>query len=74
MTEAQCLVIAEQYLSSRAIGYLRPGQVGCREQTRIAVVFSVPDIADPAVAVVDPPDVRVWVNVNDGSAVLIDQM
>lgn len=74
MTDAQCLAIAEQHLSSKAIGYLRPGQVGCREQTRIEVIFAVPDTEDPAVAVVDPPDVRVWVNVIDGTAALIDQM
>jgi hypothetical protein len=74
MTDVQCAAIAEQYLSSRAIGYLAPGQVRRREPTRIEIVFSVPGMDDPAVAVVDPPDVRVWVNVMDGSAALIDQM
>jgi hypothetical protein len=74
MTDAECAAIAEQYLSSRSIGYLRPAQVRRREPTRIEIVFSVLDTEDPAVAVVDPPDIRVWVHLMDGSAALIDQM
>jgi hypothetical protein len=39
MTDAECAAIAEQYLSSRSIGYLRPAQVRRREPTRIEMRF-----------------------------------
>lgn len=73
MTEAQCLELAERYLTSRNIGFLRVGRVGTKEQNRWEAIFPVPESIDPNVAVIDPPDVRVWVTV-EGHVELIHQM
>jgi hypothetical protein len=74
MTEAQCLEAAEQYLRSRNIGYLSPGKIGRKEAGRWEVIFPVPETIDPNVAVVDPPDVRVWVDSAADRVELIHQM
>ena len=74
MTEDQCLKIAEEYLSSHAIEHVRPGQVGSKEQGRWEATFLNPAVLNPAVAVVDPPDVRIWVTVPNGQVEWIHQM
>lgn len=74
MTEAQCLELAEKYLLSNNIGYLPSGRVGRKERDRWEVIFPVPESIDPSVAVIDPPDVRVWVTAAEGHAELIHQM
>ena len=74
MTEADCIKIAQQYLLSRDIGYLPSGKVGRKEGDRWEIIFPVPESIDPNVAVVDPPDVRVWVNLSKGIGELIHQM
>ena len=74
MNDVKSIELAERYLSSMNIGYLLPGKVGRRESNHVEVVFSVPGTEDPAVAVVDPPDVRVLVKASDGSVELIFQM
>jgi hypothetical protein len=74
MTEDQCLKIAEDYLSSHAIEHVRPGQIGSKEQDRWEAIFLIPAALSPAVAVVDPPDVRVWVTVSNGQVEWIHQM
>lgn len=74
MMEAQCIKAAEQYLQSRSIGYLPPGKIGRKEADRWEVIFSVPETLDPNIAIVDPPDVRVWVNSVDDFVELINQM
>jgi len=61
MTEEECLRIAEDYLLSRTIAHTRPGRIQRKENARWEAVFSIPETSDPSVAVVDPPDVRVWV-------------
>jgi len=66
MTEDQCLKIPEDYLSSHVIEHVRPGQVGSKEQSRWEAIFLNPAVLNPAVAVVDPPDVRIWVAVPNG--------
>ncbi|MBB5020607.1 hypothetical protein HNQ59_003932 [Chitinivorax tropicus] len=74
MTDAQYFEIAEQYLLSRNIGYLPPGRLGRKEDDRCEVIFHAPESLDPNVAVIDPPDVRVWVSATDGAVQLIYQM
>ena len=67
MTDEHCLGIAEDYLAAHDIGHLRPGFVGRKEDGRWEAIFLVPETADPGIAVVDPPDVRVWVSIFDSS-------
>lgn len=74
MTEAQCMQIAQQYLLSRDIGFVPVGRLGRKEEQFWEVIFPVPESLDPHVAVVDPPDARVWVNLLTGTAELIHQM
>lgn len=74
MTEAKCLELAEKFFLSRNIGYLPDGRIGRKEQSRWEVIFSVPESLDPNVAVIDPPDVRVWVPIAEGLVELIYQM
>ncbi|MNM61246.1 hypothetical protein D3C81_725430 [compost metagenome] len=74
MTDAQCLKLAEQYLQRRNIGYLPFGLIGRREQDQWEVIFPVPESIDPTVAVIDPPDVRVWVNISQELVEFIHQM
>ncbi|MEJ5028989.1 DUF6881 domain-containing protein [Comamonas sp. MYb69] len=74
ITDLQCLQIAEQYLSSHGIGHLCPGTLGRQEPDRCEVIFLIPETMDPEIAVVDPPDVRVWVSLSSGLVKLIDQM
>ncbi|MCC7706013.1 hypothetical protein IGS59_27595 [Janthinobacterium sp. GW460P] len=74
MTEDLCLRIAEKYLSSNAIEYILPGRIGSKEPSRWEAIYVVPAETDPTVAVVDPPDVRVWVTLLDGQVEWIHQM
>lgn len=74
MTDNECIALAEQYLSSRGVGYLPPGQVIRNIEDAVQVVFAAPGTEDPAVAVVDPPDVRVKVSISDKTADLVYQM
>lgn len=75
MTDNECIALAEQYLSSRNVGYLLPAQIiRTGGQPTVQVVFAVPGTEDPAVAVVDPPNVRVDVNIFDETADLVYQM
>jgi len=74
MTEEECLRIAEDYLSSRAIEHMRPGRIQRKETARWEAVFLVPETSDPSVAVVDPPDVRVWVTLLNSEVEWIHQM
>ncbi|QBE66913.1 hypothetical protein [Pseudoduganella lutea] len=74
VTEEECLKIAEDYLSSLAVEYLRPGHTGFRDSCRWEAIFRIPEVMDPAVAAVDPPDVRVWVSLVDRKVQWIHQM
>lgn len=73
MTEEECLRIAEDYLSLRAIEYMQPGRIRRKEDARWEAVFLIPEANDPSV-VVDPPDVRVWVTLRSGEVEWIYQM
>lgn len=74
MTESQCLLLAEQFLRSRGIGYLPSGKIGRKEENRMEAIFDIPQSNDPAVAVCDPPNVRVWVMPSQGFVELIHEM
>lgn len=74
MTESQCLELAEKYLLLNKIGHLKPGWVERRDRDRWEAVFSVPETVDPSIAVVDPPDVRLWVGIHEGFVEFIPQM
>ena len=74
MIELSFLNQAESFLTSNNIGFVRPGIFGRRSGQKIEVIFPVPETLDPNVAVVDPPDVRVWVNTLNGEVELIQQM
>ena len=41
---------------------------------KVEVIFPVAETLDPNVAVIDPPDVRVWVDQLSGEVELADQM
>lgn len=74
MNDEKCLELAASFLSERRIGYVVPGRIGRREEDRVEAIFPVPETLDPTIAVVDPSDVRVWVNLRDNFAELIPQM
>lgn len=74
MNEAIMINIAKQYLKSKNIDFLEPGELGRLEGYKQEVVFLDPLVLDPNVAVVEPGDIRVWVNINTKQATLIEQM
>jgi hypothetical protein len=47
--------------------------LGERKDNQVEVIFLVPEALDPNI-VIDPPDVRVWVNISNGEVELIYQM
>lgn len=65
--------LAESFLLAKKIEYVKPGYIGERDGHRIEVIFLIPDALDPNI-VVDPPDVRLWVNTHNGDVDLIQQM
>jgi hypothetical protein len=74
MNKTDMLELAEQYLINRKIDFVRPGKFGCVEGNRQEVIFLDPLVLDPRVAVVDPGDIRVWVNAKTKEVTLADQM
>ena len=66
--------LASKYLAERDIAYVQPGTVKQRSETLVEVIFLVPESLEPEVAVVDPPDVRVLVNLETSSLELVYQM
>lgn len=73
MNNIEILKRAESFLDRKKIEYVRPGMIGIQENHRVEVIFLVPDALNPNV-VVDPPDVRLWVNIYSGDVELIPQM
>lgn len=73
MNDQQSIKLAEQYLKKHNIGYVLPGEIGERENNRVEVIFLVPLALDPN-CVIDPPDVRLWVNIYNSEVTFIDQM
>lgn len=74
MNEKMLIEKAEQYLRDRNISFVPQGKVGRKQNETIEVVFPVPEALDETIAVADPPDVRVIVDIKSGEACLIDQM
>jgi hypothetical protein len=74
MNEKEIIEKAEQFLRNLEISFVRPGKVNPRTEENIEVVFLVPEALDVTVAVVDPPDVRVNINLKSGEAYLVQQM
>lgn len=73
MDNNEILKRAEKFLDKKHIEYVKPGQIGIQDNHRVEVIFLVPDALNPDV-VVDPPDVRLWVNIHNGTIDLIPQM
>jgi hypothetical protein len=74
MSKVDFLKRAEEFLVNHDIGFVRPGQIGRRQDHKVEVIFKVPETLDSNVAIVDPSDVRVWVSTESGSVELIHQM
>jgi hypothetical protein len=73
MNNEKVLALAELYLNKKNIRYIKPGECGMHDGHRVEVIFMIPETLDPN-AVVDPPDIRVWVNIYSGEVELINQM
>lgn len=74
MNDADVIVLAEKFLTSLNISFVKSGTIGQINGKRVEVIFPVLEVLDPNVAVVDPPDVRVWVDIDTGVVELIHQM
>jgi hypothetical protein len=74
MTEVNLIMKAEEFLTNHDIGFVQAGIIGQKSKGKVEVIFPVPETLDPNVAVVEPPDVRVWVNAESGEVELIHQM
>lgn len=66
--------LAESLLSSMKLGFVKPGKVVDLGNGIIEVVFLKPEAIDPNVAVVDPPDERVLINLGTNEVSLVVQM
>jgi len=73
MSSNEILFLAEQYLITKKIEYVRPGKLGKYIGDQVEVIFLHPEALDPDV-VVDPPDTRVLVNIKTKGVTLILQM
>jgi len=74
MSDTNFIARAAEFLSQQDIGFVQPGKIGRKEEHKVEVIFPVPETLDPNVAIVDPPDVRVWVNSDNDEVELIHQM
>jgi hypothetical protein len=73
MKEKELIAFAEKFLKNKNIYFVKPGEIGQRDGDRVEIIFLIPEALDPNV-VIDPPDVRVWVNIYSGKVELIHQM
>lgn len=73
MKEKELITCAEKFLNNKHISFVKPGEISQRDGDRVEIIFLIPEALDPNV-IVDPPDVRVWVNVYSGEVELIHQM
>jgi hypothetical protein len=75
MNEINLIARAERFLTERfpKTSFDKDGWIGKREGGRAEIIFSVPEALDPNV-VIDPPDIRVWVDENSGEIEFIPQM
>lgn len=73
MTESEILTLAERYLLSRNSRYVCPGTLGKCAGDNIEVVFLKPEALEPD-TVIDPPDIRVLVNIMTKEVTLVHQI
>lgn len=66
--------LVENFLSEKKLGFVKPGEVIDLKNGMIEVVFLKPEGLDPNVAVVDPPDERVLINIQTNEVSLVIQM
>jgi hypothetical protein len=71
---AQLFEIAEKFLIDGEIAFTQPGKVVLKKEDEAIVQFFVPEYFDKSVAVVDPPDVRVHINLKSRIATLVPQL
>ena len=74
MSDTDLITRAAEFLSQEDIGFIQPGKIGRKEGVKVEVIFPVPETLDPNIAIVDPPDVRVWVSSDNYEVELIHQM
>jgi len=73
MNDLELITIAKKYLKLNNISYAEPISIGERQPDRIEVIFTVPEALNPNL-VIDPPDIRVWVNIRTKEVTWIPQM
>lgn len=66
--------LAIMYLRKKNVNFLEPGELGRLDGDRQEVIFLDPISLDQNVAIVEPGDLRVWVNVRTKEVTWIDQM
>ena len=74
MSERDLIAKASAFLTKQDIGFVKSGKIGKKDVLKVEVIFPVPETLDPNIAIIDPPDVRVWVNTNNNEVELIHQM
>lgn len=74
MTNEEIMNLAKAYLIKSQIPFVEPGELGEKEGSKQEVIFLDPLVLDPKVAVVEPEDVRVWVDTQTNEVTLIYQM
>ena len=70
MTNEEALIIARKYLNDLKADYVMPGTIGRNEGGRIEVIFLNPLALEPGV-IIDPPDIKLWVDTSTGKVELI---
>jgi hypothetical protein len=73
MSDIQLIICAEKFLKNNSISYVKPGTIGQRVSDQVEIIFLVPEALDPNI-VIDPPDVRLWVDINSGKVEFMPQM
>lgn len=74
MNKETIIIVAKKYLMSRKINFVEPGELGRLDGDKQEVIFLDPLVLDPNIAVVEPCDIRVWVDINTKQTVLAEQM
>ena len=74
MNKEIVLNLAKEYLQNKNIKFVEPGEFGRLEKNNQEVIFLDPLVWNPNVALVEPGDIRVWVNLKTKKVTWIDQM
>ena len=74
MSNQWVIDLAENYLIQKGIDFVRPGKTSPLENGYCEVTFFVPEYFDDAVAVIDPPDVRILINIESREVKFVPQM